>query len=182
MDIVFVRVLRVPRRRTVIESFSPRKMNGSLGITRGAEQHPQRFADYFVICGLDKDSGLEPDKYFGESLYVTNVSSETFDHRQRRSFVIHFNISALRKSRLFVPQRCFFCILRGLQFSKSLGCATIDNVSQIGEQHQCRLFTLNATCLCTESWTRFVGLHYHLIRGLTSVLSIDELICYLNEG
>ncbi|EGI61668.1 DENN domain-containing protein 5B [Acromyrmex echinatior] len=39
-------------------------MNGSLGITRGPEQHPQRFADYFVICGLDKDSGLEPDKYF----------------------------------------------------------------------------------------------------------------------
>ena len=42
-------------------------MNGSLGITRGPEHHPQRFADYFVICGLDKDSGLEPDKYFGES-------------------------------------------------------------------------------------------------------------------
>lgn len=42
------------------------KMNGSLEITRGPEQHPHRFADYFVICGLDKDSGLEPDKYFGE--------------------------------------------------------------------------------------------------------------------
>lgn len=41
-------------------------MNGNLGITRGPEQHPQRFADYFVVCGLDKDSGLEPDKYFGE--------------------------------------------------------------------------------------------------------------------
>lgn len=42
------------------------RMNGSLGIVRGPEQHPQRFADYFVVCGLDKDSGLEPDKYFGE--------------------------------------------------------------------------------------------------------------------
>ncbi|EZA49410.1 hypothetical protein X777_11908 [Ooceraea biroi] len=41
-------------------------MNGSLGIARGPEQHPQRFTDYFVVCGLDKDSGLEPDKYFGE--------------------------------------------------------------------------------------------------------------------
>ncbi|KAI4485582.1 hypothetical protein M0802_012704 [Mischocyttarus mexicanus] len=39
---------------------------GSLGIPRGPEQHPQRFADYFVICGLDKDSGLEPDKYFAQ--------------------------------------------------------------------------------------------------------------------
>lgn len=37
---------------------------------RGPEQHPQRFADYFVICGLDKDSGLEPDKYFGEFHYL----------------------------------------------------------------------------------------------------------------
>lgn len=48
------------------EPFLLDKMNGSLGIMRGPEQHPQRFADYFVICGLDKDSGLEPDKYFGK--------------------------------------------------------------------------------------------------------------------
>lgn len=45
-------------------------MNGSIGILRGPVQHPTRFADYFVICGLDKDSGLEPDKYFGESEYT----------------------------------------------------------------------------------------------------------------
>lgn len=42
-------------------------MNGSSPLLRGPEQHPGRFADYFVICGLDRDSGLEPDKYFGES-------------------------------------------------------------------------------------------------------------------
>ena len=37
-------------------------------LPRGPEQHHHttRFADYFVICGLDNDSGLEPDKYFGE--------------------------------------------------------------------------------------------------------------------
>ncbi|CAG5076426.1 Similar to DENND5B: DENN domain-containing protein 5B (Homo sapiens) [Cotesia congregata] len=46
-------------------------MNGSLSGHRGPEQHPTRFADYFVICGLDKDSGLEPDKYFGDSLQST---------------------------------------------------------------------------------------------------------------
>ena len=27
-----------------------------------------RFADYFVICGLDLDTGLEPDRFSGESL------------------------------------------------------------------------------------------------------------------
>ena len=41
---------------------------------RGPEQHPQRFADYFVICGLDKDSGLEPDKYFGKSCFFIQRS------------------------------------------------------------------------------------------------------------
>lgn len=27
---------------------------------------PNRFADYFVICGLDLDTGLEPDRFAGE--------------------------------------------------------------------------------------------------------------------
>lgn len=40
------------------------------------KQHPQpnqiqssmktRFADYFVICGLDLDTGLEPDRFAGK--------------------------------------------------------------------------------------------------------------------
>lgn len=29
-----------------------------------------RFADYFVICGLDLNSGLEPDKFAGMSLII----------------------------------------------------------------------------------------------------------------
>lgn len=28
-----------------------------------------RFADYFAICGLDFDSGLEPDRLCGELLF-----------------------------------------------------------------------------------------------------------------
>lgn len=56
------------------EPFLLDKMNGSLGIMRGPEQHPQRFADYFVICGLDKDSGLEPDKYFGKFYFFSRIS------------------------------------------------------------------------------------------------------------
>lgn len=30
------------------------------------KQKMNKFADYFVICGLDFNSGLEPDKYGGE--------------------------------------------------------------------------------------------------------------------
>lgn len=29
---------------------------------------PGRFADYFVICGLDTETGLEPDELSGESV------------------------------------------------------------------------------------------------------------------
>lgn len=30
-----------------------------------------KFADYFVICGLDLNSGLEPDKYAGDNLHAS---------------------------------------------------------------------------------------------------------------
>lgn len=40
--------------------------------TQSQSQQPQprptttnRFADYFVICGLDLDTGLEPDRFAG---------------------------------------------------------------------------------------------------------------------
>lgn len=29
-----------------------------------------RFADYFVICGLDFDSGLEADRLCGKEIYL----------------------------------------------------------------------------------------------------------------
>ncbi|XP_059607628.1 DENN domain-containing protein 5B isoform X1 [Phlebotomus argentipes] len=32
---------------------------------------PPRFADYFVICGLDLDTGLEPDRFSGDSLHCS---------------------------------------------------------------------------------------------------------------
>lgn len=31
-----------------------------------------RFADYFVICGLDLDTGLEPDRFAGKLLEICN--------------------------------------------------------------------------------------------------------------
>lgn len=33
-----------------------------------------RFADYFVICGLDLDEGLEPDRFAGESHKMLKIS------------------------------------------------------------------------------------------------------------
>lgn len=33
-----------------------------------------RFADYFAICGLDFDSGLEPDRLCGKSRTYPKVS------------------------------------------------------------------------------------------------------------
>ncbi|XP_055601274.1 DENN domain-containing protein 5B isoform X2 [Uranotaenia lowii] len=35
------------------------------------QQQWSRFADYFVICGLDLDSGLEPDLFAGDSLHCS---------------------------------------------------------------------------------------------------------------
>lgn len=37
-------------------------MRMNLPVTSGTH----RFADYFVICGLDLSSGLEPDRFAGE--------------------------------------------------------------------------------------------------------------------
>lgn len=35
------------------------------GLNESVQQQFTRFADYFVICGLDLDSGLEPDLFAG---------------------------------------------------------------------------------------------------------------------
>ena len=37
----------------------------SKGLNDSLPQQFLRFADYFVICGLDLDSGLEPDRFAG---------------------------------------------------------------------------------------------------------------------
>lgn len=38
-------------------------------MTTGFSSNSCRFADYFVICGLDTESGLEPDELSGEERY-----------------------------------------------------------------------------------------------------------------
>ncbi|XP_050491006.1 DENN domain-containing protein 5A isoform X3 [Bombus huntii] len=85
-------------------------MNGSLGIMRGPEQHPQRFADYFVICGLDKDSGLEPDKYFGDSLQCTPLD------RAYKSKVLGHYPDSVPWNPFDEHAVCMLCLPSGLRF------------------------------------------------------------------
>lgn len=130
MEIVFVRVFsRGPRWRAESPTPPSGKMNGSLGIMRGPEHHPHRFADYFVICGLDKDSGLEPDKYFGES---SILFSSRLHAPQPTRIISRGNPSSLERAEsrpqtlngplFFLRSECKPL----LRFSKSLGCATLD--------------------------------------------------------
>lgn len=39
---------------------------GAMSCGGGGGSAPSRFADYFVICGLDTETGLEPDELSGE--------------------------------------------------------------------------------------------------------------------
>lgn len=43
-------------------------------MTTGFSSGSCRFADYFVICGLDTESGLEPDELSGE--YISHPGDE----------------------------------------------------------------------------------------------------------
>lgn len=43
-------------------------------MTTGFSSGSCRFADYFVICGLDTESGLEPDELSGE--YISYPGDE----------------------------------------------------------------------------------------------------------
>ncbi|KAH8375658.1 hypothetical protein KR200_004760 [Drosophila serrata] len=40
-------------------------------LKRDADPQFSRFADYFVICGLDLDTGLEPDRFAGDNLHCS---------------------------------------------------------------------------------------------------------------
>lgn len=56
------------RRRPALQPLSPAHPSGSSmsGGSGGGSSAPGRFADYFVICGLDTETGLEPDELSGE--------------------------------------------------------------------------------------------------------------------
>lgn len=44
---------------------SPGEQSELNQLKRDADPQFSRFADYFVICGLDLDTGLEPDRFAG---------------------------------------------------------------------------------------------------------------------
>ncbi|XP_035894190.1 DENN domain-containing protein 5B isoform X2 [Anopheles stephensi] len=54
---------------------SPGPGGQRLGQNDSVQQQFTRFADYFVICGLDLDSGLEPDLFAGDSLHCSPLDS-----------------------------------------------------------------------------------------------------------
>ncbi|XP_058788687.1 DENN domain-containing protein 5B isoform X1 [Phymastichus coffea] len=74
------------------------------------QQHPARFADYFVICGLDKDSGLEPDKYFGDSLQCTPLD------RAYKSKVLGHYPDSVPWNPFDEHAVCMLCLPSGLRF------------------------------------------------------------------
>uniref|UniRef100_A0AAG5DPM2 UDENN domain-containing protein n=1 Tax=Anopheles atroparvus TaxID=41427 RepID=A0AAG5DPM2_ANOAO len=59
--------------RNSAEPASPAQQR--LGQNDTVQQQFTRFADYFVICGLDLDSGLEPDLFAGDSLHCSPLDS-----------------------------------------------------------------------------------------------------------
>ncbi|XP_024941578.1 DENN domain-containing protein 5A isoform X3 [Cephus cinctus] len=85
-------------------------MNGGLEVLRGPEQHPSRFADYFVICGLDKDSGLEPDRFFGDSLQCTPLD------RAYKSKVLGHYPDSVPWNPFDKHAVCMLCLPSGLRF------------------------------------------------------------------
>ncbi|XP_075973016.1 DENN domain containing pinstripe isoform X1 [Anticarsia gemmatalis] len=69
-----------------------------------------RFADYFAICGLDFDSGLEPDRLCGDNLHVSPL-----DRSYKGKILAHYpeNISSNPFDEHAV---CMLCLPAGLQF------------------------------------------------------------------
>uniref|UniRef100_A0A8C1T2U8 DENN/MADD domain containing 5A n=1 Tax=Cyprinus carpio TaxID=7962 RepID=A0A8C1T2U8_CYPCA len=60
-------------------------------MSTGFSSSSSRFADYFVICGLDTESGLEPDELSGKTqsrlrLFSTLISTHLFQSPLRRTF------------------------------------------------------------------------------------------------
>lgn len=53
-------VLYSTKNTTTAETTNTNKIN-----TEQPQGVTSRFADYFVICGLDLDTGLEPDRFAG---------------------------------------------------------------------------------------------------------------------
>ncbi|XP_013174914.1 PREDICTED: DENN domain-containing protein 5A [Papilio xuthus] len=69
-----------------------------------------RFADYFAICGLDFDSGLEPDRLCGDNLHISPL-----DRSYKGKILAHYpdNVNSNPFDEHAV---CMLCLPAGLQF------------------------------------------------------------------
>nr|CAD7395244.1 unnamed protein product [Timema cristinae] len=69
-----------------------------------------RFVDYFVICGLDLSSGLEPDRLSGDNLQITplerSYKSKILGHYPENVPWNPFDKNAV----------CMLCLPQGLKF------------------------------------------------------------------
>ncbi|XP_073965570.1 DENN domain containing pinstripe isoform X2 [Choristoneura fumiferana] len=69
-----------------------------------------RFADYFAICGLDFDSGLEPDRLCGDNLHVSPL-----DRSYKGKILAHYPDN-IQSNPFDEHAVCMLCLPAGLQF------------------------------------------------------------------
>ncbi|XP_028039187.1 DENN domain-containing protein 5B isoform X1 [Bombyx mandarina] len=69
-----------------------------------------RFADYFAICGLDFDSGLEPDRLCGDNLHVSPL-----DRSYKGKILAHYPEN-VPSNQFDEHATCMLCLPAGLQF------------------------------------------------------------------
>ncbi|CAG9792048.1 unnamed protein product [Diatraea saccharalis] len=69
-----------------------------------------RFADYFAICGLDFDSGLEPDRLCGDNLHVSPL-----DRSYKGKVLAHYPDN-IQSNPFDEHAVCMLCLPAGLQF------------------------------------------------------------------
>lgn len=136
-------------------------------MTTGFSSGSCRFADYFVICGLDTDSGLEPDELSGKNSRATVVRGGMtgWGRKGRRGYNI---MSALLFS--------IYCMLTCLCIS--VMCLTListDTPSGLAPLLSAWLVLLDEEDYCTGWLCLFNTLTWMLI-----CLSINSLlICIL---
>ena len=92
---------------------TPSRMSGTAAATAAASC---RFAHYFVVCGVDADTGLEPDDGAGRRSPQTQRNTSTL---QESNMCVTFNIELIEG--LFVPFKCVL-IGRHIFFPLSQGC------------------------------------------------------------
>ncbi|XP_072941524.1 DENN domain-containing protein 5B isoform X1 [Epargyreus clarus] len=69
-----------------------------------------RFADYFAICGLDFDSGLEPDRLCGDNLHISPL-----DRSYKGKVLAHYPDN-IHSNPFDEHAVCMLCLPAGLQF------------------------------------------------------------------